>query len=171
MFKAPRKLDTESDLYDAALRSLTRRAHSVHEMKKSLARRTDDPTLIKTVLERLKRNGLIDDARYANQFARQHTETRKQGKFRVTRELRARGIPDRHIEAALEEAGKTTDERVTVRHRIEKKIRSFRGEVDDRKMAYLFRSLLRAGFPADVIRSELHALTREAVPEIEVEPD
>ena len=170
MFKAPRKLDSESDLYDAALRSLTRRAHSVYEMKKSLARRTDDQALVKTVLERLKRNGLIDDARYAKQFARQHTEARKQGKFRVTRELRQRGIPDRHIETALEEAAKTTDERASVRHRIEKKLRSFRGEVDDRKMASVFRSLLRAGFPADVIRNELRALTREEVPEVDVEP-
>jgi regulatory protein len=171
MFRTPRKLDSESDLYDVALRSLTRRAHSVHEMKKSLERRTEDKSLVKTVLDRLKRNGLIDDARYAKQFARQHTEARKQGKFRVTRELRARGIPDRHIEVAIEEAGKVTDQRASVRYRIEKKLRSFRGELDDRRMASLFRSLLRAGFPADVIRSELRALTREDVPEIEPEPD
>ena len=51
---------------------------------------------------------MIDDARYAKQFTRQHAEIRKQGKFRIARELRARGIPDRHIDTALEESAKET---------------------------------------------------------------
>ncbi len=120
MFRAPRKLDSEPELYDTAVRALMRRAHSVHEMKKSLERRTDDKAMVKSVLDRLKRQGMIDDARYAKQFTRQRAEIRKQGKFRIARELRARGIPDRHIDSALEESAKETDERAVVRHRIEK---------------------------------------------------
>ena len=42
MFGKPRQLDTESELYDVAVRALMRRAHSVHEMKKLLARRADN---------------------------------------------------------------------------------------------------------------------------------
>jgi SOS response regulatory protein OraA/RecX len=110
---------------------------------------------------------MIDDARYAKQFTRQHAEIRKQGKFRIARELRARGIPDRHIDLALEESAKETDERAVVRHRIEKKLKLFRGEIDDRKIASLFRSLLRSGFASDVVRNELRAVTREEVPAIE----
>jgi hypothetical protein len=34
MFRAPRKLDSEPELYETAVRALMRRAHSVHEMKK-----------------------------------------------------------------------------------------------------------------------------------------
>jgi regulatory protein len=165
MFSKPRQLETESALYEAAIKILMRRAHSVHEMKKALERRAEDRSLVKNVIERLKLAGLIDDARYAKQFARQRTETRKQGKFRVARDLRARGIPDRHIEAALEEAAKETDEGTIVRQRIERKLRSYRGEIDERKMASIYRSLLRAGFPADLIRRELHAVTHEAVPD------
>src|SRR6266849_93065 len=93
MFRKPRQLETETELYDAALRALLRRAHSVHEMKKKLERRSDNKLLVQLVMARLKENGLIDDARYAKQFARQRTETRKQGKFRVARDLRARGVP------------------------------------------------------------------------------
>ena len=104
MFSKPRPLETESELYDVAVRALMRRAHSVHEMKKKLERRSDNKLLVQLVMARLKENGLIDDARYAKQFARQRTESRKQGKFRVARDLRARGVPDRHIETALEEA-------------------------------------------------------------------
>jgi regulatory protein len=168
MFRSPRKLDSEPELYDSAVRALMRRAHSVHELKKSLERRSDDKSMIKAVLDRLKRQGLIDDARYAKQFTRQRAEIRKQGRFRIARELRARGIPDRHIDVALEESANSTDECAIVRQRIERKLKLFRGEIDDRKIASLFRSLLRAGFPADIIRSQLRAATREDVPEIEI---
>jgi len=176
MFGKPRQLETETELYDAALRALLRRAHSVHEMKKKLERRSENKLLVQLVMARLKENGLIDDARYAKQFARQRTETRKQGKFRVARDLRARGIPDRHIEAALDEAAKETDESAVVRQRIERKLRSYRGpdtrkKIDEKKMASIYRSLLRAGFSTDVIRRELHAVTREDVPEVDAAPD
>jgi regulatory protein len=167
MFRSPRKLDSEPELYETAVRALMRRAHSVHEMKKSLERRSDDKAMVKSVLDRLKRQGMIDDARYAKQFTRQRAEIRKQGKFRIARELRARGIPDRHIDSALEESVKETDERAVVRQRIERKLKLFRGEIDDRKIASLFRSLLRAGFASDIVRNELRALTREDVPAIE----
>ncbi|PYT63801.1 MAG: hypothetical protein DMG35_02785 [Acidobacteria bacterium] len=171
VFSKPRQLDSESALYDAAIKILMRRAHSVHEMKQALARRCEDLSLVKNVMARLKSAGLIDDARYAKQFARQRTEGRKQGKFRVARDLRARGVPDRHIDAALEEAAQNTDEAAVVRQRIERKLRSFRGEIDDRKFASLYRSLLRSGFSADLIRRELRSLTREDLPETDPEAD
>jgi regulatory protein len=165
MFGRPRQLETEAELYDVAVRALMQRAHSVHEMKTKLERRSDNKLLVQLVMARLKENGMIDDARYAKQFARQRTESRKQGKFRVARDLRARGIPDRHIDSALEEVAQNTDEAGMVRQRIARKLRSSRGELDERKMASIYRSLLRAGFSADVIRRELRSLTREDVPD------
>lgn len=169
VFSKPRQLDSESALYDAAIKILMRRAHSVHEMKRALERRCEDGALVKNVMARLKTAGYIDDARYAKQFTRHRTESRKQGKFRIARDLRARGVPDRHIEAAIEEAAEQTDEASLVRQRIARKLRAFRGEIDDKKLASLYRSLLRSGFSADVIRRELRNATREDVPE--VDPD
>lgn len=171
VFSKPRQLDAESALYDAAIKILTRRAHSVHEMKQALERRSEDAALIKNVLARLQSSGLIDDARYAKQFARHRTESRKQGKFRIVRDLRARGVHDRHIEAAIEEAAQQTDEAALVRQRIERKLRASRGEMDDKKLASLYRSLLRSGFSADIIRRELKSLTREDAPDAEVGAD
>jgi len=167
MFSKPRLLETEADLYAAATRILMRRAHSVHEMKQALAHRTDDDKLIKATLDRLKREGLIDDARYAKQFVRQRTEIRRQGKFRIARDLRARGVPDPHIEAALAESAEEHDEAAMVRQRIERKLRATRGEIDEKKLASLYRSLLRAGFSADVVRREVKSATREELPEAE----
>jgi regulatory protein len=167
MFHAPRKLTTEAALYEVAVRALVRRAHSVHEMKQKLERRAEDKSLVTNVIARLKQAGLVDDARYARQFTRQRTETRRQGSFRIARDLRARGIPDRHIEAAIEESAQTTDAAAVVRQRIVGKLKLLRGEIDDKKMASLYRSLLRLGFPAEIIRRELKSLTREELPEIE----
>jgi len=114
---------------------------------------------------------MIDDARYAKQFARQRTEGRKQGKFRVARDLRARGVQDKHIDAALKETAEQNDEAAVVRQRIDRKLRSYRGEIDDKKMASIYGSLLRAGFSADVVRRELKAVTREDVPDADVESE
>ena len=169
MFGKPRQLETEEEMYEVAVRALMRRAHSVHEMKQKLERRSDNKLLVQVVMARLKENGMIDDARYAKQFARQRTESRKQGKYRVARDLRARGIPDRHISSALEEVAQTSDEAAMVRQRIERKLRSYRGEIDEKKMASMYGSLLRAGFSADVVRRELKAITREDVPDVEAE--
>ena len=181
MFSKPRQLNSESALYDAAIKILMRRAHSVHEMKKALERRCEDTALVKNVMARLKNAGYIDDSRYAKQFTRHRTESRKQGKFRIARDLRARGVPDSHIEAALEETAQQTDEATLVRRRIERKLRASRGPdaagvgprkmIDDRKLASLYRSLLRAGFSGDVIRRELKSLALEDVPDVDTDAD
>jgi regulatory protein len=167
MFGKPRQLETEAQVYDAAIKVLMRRAHSVHEMKKALARRCEDDKIVRGVLERLKRENLLDDARYAKQFTRLRTESRKQGEFRIARDLRARGIPDRHIETAIKDAAAGTDPAGIIRQRIERKLRLYRGEIDERKLASLYRSLVGAGFPSDLIRKELHRITHEEIPEVE----
>jgi len=160
-------LDSEDELYDVAVRALMRRGHSVNEMQKLLARRADNELLVKVVLARMRENGQLDDARYAKQFVRQRTEIRRQGKYRITRDLRARGVPDEHIEAALAESAEQTDETALVRQRIERKLKLTRGEVDERKIASLYRSLMRAGFAPDLIRRELQSMTKAQVPEVE----
>jgi len=143
-----------------------RRAHSVYEMRQALERRVEDKALARRVLQRLKSEGLLDDARYARQFARFHVESRRQGRFRIARDLRARGVPDRHIETALDEALAETDEAELVRKRIERKLRTIRSPLDERRMASLYRSLLRAGYSSDVIRTELRAATTRDVGEV-----
>ncbi len=164
--RPPRKLATDEELYSAALRALMRRAHSVYEMRQALVRRSDDPAAVRRVLDRLKQQNLLDDARYARQFARYRVESRRQGRYRIARELRTRGVPDRHIEAALEETFSETDERSLVRKRLERRMKVLRGALDDRKLASLYRSLLRAGFSSDVIRTELRAVARGDFPDL-----
>jgi len=166
MRKAPKKLATEEALYAAVLRALMRRAHSIYEMRQYLELRAEDAKHARSVLQRLKQEKLLDDARYARQFARYHAESRRQGPYRIARELRTRGVPDRHIEAAIEETFAETDEAALVRKRIERKLKLLRGPLDERQLASLYRTLLRAGFTADVIRRELRTVTKLAVDEL-----
>jgi len=60
-----------------------------------------------------------------------------------------------------------------VRQRIERKLRSYRGPIQEkrsmRRNGFMYGSLLRAGFSADIVRRELKALTREELPEVETE--
>lgn len=143
-----------------------RRAHSIHEMKEYLARRAENEEHIPPVIVRLRELNYLDDARYALDYARHHAQSRRQGRFRIARELRGRGIPDQYTEAALEAVFAETDEAALVRARLKRKLAHLQGPLDERKRASLYRSLLRSGFPADVIRTELRAATREDVTDL-----
>jgi regulatory protein len=159
---SPKKLATENELYAAALRALMRRAHSVHEMRELLGRRAERADDVAPVLARLKQNRYLDDAKFAADFARIHAQGRRQGRFRISRELRQRGVPDRHIEAALDAVFAETRESDLIRARLKRKLAQFKGPIDERKAASLYRGLLRAGFSADAVRDELRAARVDA---------
>jgi regulatory protein len=160
-----RKVSTESDLYALSLRALTRRAYSIHEMRDYLGRRAENAELVSRVIARLREQKYLDDAKYALDYARQHAKARRQGRFRIARELRGRGVPDQHIEAALEAVFAETDESALVRARLKRQLSHIRGNIGERKIASIYRSLLRAGFSSDVIRAELRGVTRGDLPE------
>ena len=162
----PRKLDSEEDLYASAIRALTRRAHSTHEMRKYLARRCEEKDAVSAVVARLREQRYLDDGRYALEYARRHANARRQGRFRIERELRARGVMDHYIDAALAAVFAETDEASLVRARIRRKLSSLRSPADEKKLASLYRSLLAAGFSSDTIRDEIRCATRAASAEL-----
>jgi regulatory protein len=155
-YSPPRKLVTETQLYLSAQRALMRRAHSISEMKKHLERRAEDKEIVPTVIARLRELNYLDDAKYALDYAAQHAKLRRQGRFRITRELRQRGIPDRYIDEALGKVFAETDESVLLRIRVERRLSRLRGApLDPKKTASIYRSLLAAGFSSELIRAEL----------------
>jgi regulatory protein len=162
---APGKLSTEHQLNMSAQRALMRRAHSIHEMKQYLERRAENKDLVPSVIARLRALNYLDDARYALEFARHHARWRRQGRYRIARDLRARGVPDCHIEAALDAVFAETDEASLVRARLKRKLSHLRHRVNQRKLASLYRSLLAAGFSSEVIRAELKGVTHGDMPD------
>jgi regulatory protein len=161
-----RKLLTETQLYMSAQRALMRRAHSVSEMKKHLERRAENKDLIPAVIARLRELNYLDDAQYALNYAAQHAKLRRQGRFRITRELRTRGVSDRHIESAMDTVFADTDEAALVRARLTRRLAHLRGPLDQKKIASLYRNLLGAGFSSEIIRAELKGVTQGDLPEL-----
>lgn len=160
--RKPRRKLGEEELYPAALAALGKRAYSVYQMRKWLEERAEREEDAGTVLAKLRQLRYVDDERYASDFTRVHAGSRSQGRFRIARELRARGVPDKHIEAALDATCTTEDETAKVRSKIERKIQQMRGPLDERKRASLYRSLLRGGFPGDLIGKELNRVRAKA---------
>ncbi|MDE3108963.1 MAG: RecX family transcriptional regulator [Acidobacteriota bacterium] len=117
-------------------------------------------------MARLREQGYLDDARFALDFARQHANARRQGRFRISRELRVRGVPDRHIDAALDSVFADTPETELVRARLKRRLSHIRGRLDQRQLAGIYRNLLRAGFSAEIIRAELRGITHGDLPEL-----
>jgi regulatory protein len=169
--KTARKLGTEYQLNMSAQRALMRRAFSIHEMKQYLERRAEKNELIAPVIARLRELNYLDDARYALEYTRHHSQTRRQGRFRIARELRGRGVPDEHIDAALAAVFANTDESTLVRERLKRRLSHLRGPLDEKKIASLYRMLLRAGFSSDVIRKELRGVTHGDMPDFPATPD
>jgi regulatory protein len=172
-----RQLDSEEELYEVAVRALARRAHSVAEMKRKLERYSPNRLLVRVVVARLLESGRLDDPAFARQFTRLRSQSRKQGQLRIASELRARGVSDADVRSAFEALAEETDQLALLRERIARKLKTFRGgssrEIDEKRMASLYGALLRAGFPADLIRRELKRLAsselREAAPPDSVE--
>ena len=168
-----RQLANEDQLYAAAVGALARRAHSSFEMRKFLERRAADGELVGRVVARLRGEGLLDDARYAALFVRSRSVNRRQGPLRIARELRARGVADRHIKEALETVSSPENEQAALRRRVQIWLRGHRatgaGGLDRKRFASLYRSLLRAGFSGDLIRAELRRLGDHPAGEPEIE--
>jgi regulatory protein len=167
-----RKLSTETQLYTSAQRALMRRAHSIHEMKQHLERRAENKELVPAVIARLRELNYLDDAKYALNYASQHVKVRRQGRFRIVRELRARGVPDRYIDESIAKVFADTDESALVRARLKRRLALLNkksgpqnGALDQKKIASLYRTLLAAGFSADIIRAELKRITSGDLPD------
>jgi regulatory protein len=159
-YSPPRKLVTNTQLYMSAQRALMRRAFSIHEMKAHLERRAEEKDLVPPVIARLRELNYLNDEKFAFDYAAQHAKLRRQGRFRIARELRARGVPDRYIDDALAKVFADTDESALLRTRVERRLARLRGApLDQKKIASIYRNLMAAGFSSELIRAELKRAT------------
>ena len=154
-----------------ALRALARRAHSTAELRLKLRRRAQSGADAEQVLAYLNERGWLDDRRFAHSFARSRA-ARRYGRYRITRELRQRGLTDELIEEALGEVFPSEkEERVLVRKRLERRLRGKARPFSDKLLRSAYASLLRAGFASAIIRDELFKRTRRTVSENESLPN
>jgi regulatory protein len=112
------------------------------------------------ILSSLKERGWLDDARFAQAFARSRA-ARRYGRRRIALELHRRGVADELIEEALDEVFPSeAEERRLVRQRLERRLRGRPRPYSDKVVRSAYASLLRAGFSSAIIRDELFQRTR-----------
>jgi len=151
-------VNEDARLEERLLAALARREYSRTELARKARGWGYPEEGIEAVLDRLVRQGSVDDGR----VARDHVETRLRGRPRgrmaLRAELRRRGVRAEAIDAALEAVGSEREEEAA-REVTRRKLRSLRGREPELVRRRLAGALQRRGFPAELIRRILEEET------------
>ena len=157
---------SSQQLYVSALKTLTRRPFSIRELEQKLLQSCSDTDAINQVIEKLKAAGYLDDRKLCEGYIQSRLQRKTQGRARIERELRARGLNPKLVCEELEKAYPAEAELGPLQHALEGKLRSLPPPVDAKKLSRLYNHLLRRGFPGGAIRSELRRRLK-----VEMDPD
>ncbi|MGA2727794.1 MAG: regulatory protein RecX [Terracidiphilus sp.] len=102
---------------------------------------------ISAVLARLKENGYLNDAAFAETYTRLRKENEKFGQRRVQQDLRNKGVPTNLIVPTVDAAYAQTDEEALARQHLER----MRKPQNEKETARIMRRLVGAGFSTGVI--------------------
>lgn len=140
--------------FSRSLDALARRARSTTELARWLRERGYPADEIAEAIERLTASGLLDDAKFAESFARSRLVDRKVSRRRVLTELARRGVArdvaDAAVAAVLED--EAVDEAAGLAAIAAKKMRTLRGLAPDVAARRLTAFLARRGYDADAVR-------------------
>ncbi len=172
--------DTKWRVRQAALHLLSYRPRAEQELRSRLRSKDFSHASVEWCLRRLGEQGLIDDHAFASGFVRSRIRLRPRGRFRLTQELRQKGVSAEVAEQAIDQAfnNEETSERALacaaargwlVRQGstlTESLAGTDRSRERERARQRLHAFLSRRGFGPDVIRvgiEEAEAGAREAV--------
>lgn len=139
-----------ADAYEAALTSLDFRARTRSELQRALLAKGYVRPAVDAVLERLRENRLIDDARIAARIA-EASAAKPVGRYALKRKLRAKGISESDAEDALC-ALDDDQQRAAARQAAEKLARRYADLPAREARAKLSQALARRGFGWDAVR-------------------
>jgi regulatory protein len=105
--------------------------------------------IIAAVVSRLREYGYLDDAAFAETYARLRQENEKLGQRRVKQDLKQKGIHDALIAETLEARYGQTNEETLAREHMERK--RIRKPENEKETARVMRRLVAAGFSTGVI--------------------
>ena len=121
--------------YDSVLNLISRRPRSVYEIQTYLKRKGYEKSQILTIVNKCEKNGLLDDAKFAESWVRSRRLLKSSSLKKLRLELRQKGIAQDIIEEVLE-SDETSDQDV-LRELIVKKRRQSRYKDDLKLMQYL----------------------------------
>jgi len=153
-FARPRKLFTESELYEYAVGALGRRMRSVAELKRLLRLHVEadtevGQTLVELIIRKLKDQGYLNDAKYAATYSSYRKSNEKFGRRRVITELKLKGVHGEVIDKAVDTAYEEISDENQAREYIQKK--RLKKPANQKETARIFRQLVRAGFVSKTI--------------------
>ena len=147
---------------DKALDLLAVRARSARDLRIRLRRAGAADPDITWSIDRLVRQGLLDDAAYARQVARAKVVGGGVSRRKVVTELRRRGVSaetaDQAIDATLTEVD--LDEEGAAMQAAEKRVRALRSLEPAVQRQRLYAYLARRGFESDVVRRVIASVMR-----------
>lgn len=146
---------------DRAVALLAQRAHSRGEIEQKLLHAHYRPATVEMVLYKLQREGLLDDADFARQWAASRVSHRL-GNRRIAQELRRKGVSADDIEEALSDIDE--DEQLNAAIALtEKALQRAKPGDDPRRIAQRITGMLaRRGYSWDVAREALQRVMKEA---------
>ena len=137
-----------SDLWNKSLDILSRREHSVSELRNKLIRFNPDPNDLKDVIERLITSNFLDDKRFASAFIRSKAES-GYGPNYISQYLAKKGIPsDKYDIYSLE-----IDWEDKCLAQFNKKRRN--KEINFKEIEKILRFLAYRGFSYEIIKNAL----------------
>lgn len=142
--------DSHHRAYLHGLSYLGARQRTEKEIVRYLARKELDEQSVRQAIERLRKEGLVNDPVYAEMYAAQRMRTQLKGRRLLQQELLQRGIKKDTAKAAAELLNVESETEVAIRAAI-KKWPYIKGEDRERKQK-LAAFLLRRGFPGSVVR-------------------
>lgn len=138
-----------------ALSYLSSRSRTEQEIRRRLLRAGFDEAPVETTVDWLRAQGYVDDAAYAEQYAKSRMGTSGYGPQRVRRELMQRGIDRSAAENAVLDAAPDEQVEGAALEQAQKRAASLmRSESDQRKRRKkLMDFLVRRGFGYDTARA------------------
>ena len=102
--KSLQQEDAQEVAYQNALRLISYRPHSVHEVQNKLQENGFDESVIQSVIVRLGESGLVEDKSFAQAWIENRTVFRPRSRRLMAIELRQKGVPDEVVQNALADA-------------------------------------------------------------------
>ncbi|HUD21187.1 MAG TPA: regulatory protein RecX [Candidatus Saccharimonadales bacterium] len=139
---------------DYAAYLLTRRLQSQRELEEKLARKKYDPEEIASVITRFKEVGLIDDQRFAKSYVADKLEFARRGRWRISLELRKKGISKELIDEFVGSIEPEEELRVA-RELLKGRQRAWANLDPQKRYVRAVGLLSRRGFSGNIIRQVL----------------
>lgn len=139
---------------EIALQLLTYRPRTAIELRRRLMRREIPEGVADECIAGLQAKGLVDDAAFAESFARDRIRLNPRGRRRVVQELRGRGVDAETASVAVDEMMRDAevDDLALARETV-RRWRPRAGEALDRARGRLLGFLARRGFSGETART------------------